>query len=76
LNTIRYKYNIGGLVKIGTVVTPTGRIAYWWRYNIGVVVSIDDTTLSRPHTHQILWDDGSTSYERPYFLKEVVDESR
>ena len=63
-------------MKVGTVVTPTDRIAYWWRYNIGVVVSIDDTVLDRPQTHQILWDDGSTSYERPCFLKEVKHEGR
>ena len=61
-------------MKVGTVVTPTDRIAYWWRYNIGVVVSITNEGI--PHTHQILWDDGSTSYERPYFLKEVKHESR
>ena len=63
-------------MKIGTVVTPTDRIAYWWRYNIGVVVSIRDAGRCRPHTHQILWDDGSTSYERPIFLKEVKHEDR
>ena len=62
-------------MKVGTVVTPTDRIAYWWRYNIGVVVNIKHE-LGIPHTHQILWDDGSTSFERPYFLKEVKHEGR
>lgn len=63
-------------MKIGTLVKPTDLIAYWWEYNIGVVVKIDNSVLCRTYTHKILWDNGVISNENPSHLVVVKHESR
>ena len=61
---------------VGSIVKPTKKIAYHWRYKVGIVIRISDCeSVSRPFTHQILWSNGDQSYENPSAL-EVVHESR
>ena len=56
-------------MKIGTIVKPTKKIAYHWRYKVGIVVLVGDAGV---HTHYVQWDNGDKTYEKPSAL-EVIE---
>ena len=61
---------------VGSIVKPTKKIAYHWRYKVGIVIRICDGGVGGlPFTHKILWNNGDQTYEKPSAL-ELVYESR
>jgi len=61
---------------IGSIVKPTKKIAYHWRYKMGIVIRIcegEEVGVGRrPFTHKVLWSNGDQSYENPSAL-EVIE---